>query len=95
MNDNAGNPRWAAGTSSTLKPDTIQIGLETTNNSYSVTHADAEEYINNQYKSATDSAFHYQTATGTNIQTSPPTFTWLTAPAPGNNGGHAYVTCCP
>lgn len=82
--------------SNTMSADWIQVGLETTNNSYSITHADTDYFRYNQYHGL-NGVWAYQANPGNppgGYSNNPPNWTWLTAPAPGGTGGLGRTTCC-
>lgn len=94
MDDNVGNFKWGANTTNTMSPNRIITGLETTSQSYSITHSDPDYFINNKFKDANSGAWTAQTIDGLVASANPPSWTWVTHPAPGNNGGQGKTTCC-
>lgn len=81
-------------TSNSMSPNDIQTGLETTNNSYSVTHADNDYFTHNQYH-GTNGAWGYQhNSDGSIAQYKPPYFYWNTPPHSSSTGGQGETTCC-
>jgi len=94
MYNTSGTQLWyGESTSNTMAADEIQVGLETTDNNYSVTHSDPDYFIGNQYFGLNE-VWAYQANSGTVYANNPPTWTWVTPPSGGNHGGEGKTTCC-
>lgn len=94
MESMSGTIQWdALSTSNSMSPNSIEIGLETTNNSHSVTYADNDYFQFNQWE-GTNGSWNYQTNPGDTSSNDPPYWWWLTIPANGNAGGQGETQCC-
>jgi hypothetical protein len=96
QNASSGQIQWSkTSTSNTMAgADLLEIGLETTNNSYSVTHADPDYFRYTRFEGS-DSNWYYQNQPGFQYSSYPPNWTWITKPAPGGTGGlvHDQLAC--
>jgi hypothetical protein len=95
MTDRFGNYQWASSSfNNSMVADTIQEGLETTDNSYGVTHANPETFIYNKWRTL-GGTWYFETDAGDGGHSDkPPYWTWIAQPSPGNNGGTGQTTCC-
>lgn len=76
-----------------MSANQIEVGLETTDNSYSTTHASNDYFTHNQYHGL-NGVWNYQGNGGTPFSNKPPYWYWNTVPAGGNSGGQGETTCC-
>ena len=73
----------------------LQVGLETTTNSYSVTHSDEASVTSNEWEGYPNGGWHYQTNGGSGItEDIPPEFEWQYYPSNGYPGGLGFTACC-
>jgi hypothetical protein len=94
-NNNTGVTQWSGNVNSEGDlAQRIQIGLETTNNNYNVTHAAGDYFTDNEWEGNPDGHWHWQGNSGTPLYNNPPYWSWIYPPGQTNYGGFGLVTCC-
>lgn len=84
---------WQLNVQFSMTPYWQQVGLETTDNSYSITHSNPDNFIYNQWY-GTNNQWGYQHPNGSTVANNPPYWSWIVPPSQSNTGGQGQTTCC-